>query len=467
MNKPVLVSRITVVCYGVGHFLNDMTSACWFNYLLVFLIQVVNLSPSGAGIVMLSGQIGDALCTPIVGFLSDKTTSRFGRRKTWLVGGAIVVNLSFYFVFSHCLFCDDISKDSEILLVVYYSILAALFNFGWASLQVAHMALVPELTKDVLERVKLNSARYAGGIIATLLVLLISWISFHFYGVSNSSFRIIALSSIGIGDFFTLIFLIGVREPLPSEYALFQNTESMKFFVEMKWKHWFREVSFYQVGFVYMFTRITVNISQVFMPFYLQFSLNLYSIHPASIAEVPIVIMVTSFLCTFFLKQLNKLVGRRTTFTFGTFFSLLALTFLFILSSSWWQAIYGISFLLGIGTTTILVTSTTMQADLIGRNVESGAFVYGAISFLDKLSSGAFIEGTSRFTKEAIPVRYTIVLGPGIACVIAAIICYTTVLETPRKPRASQINVNSSTETLKLNNEPNETSPLLNFPTQN
>jgi Na+/melibiose symporter-like transporter len=31
---------LTVFCYGVGHFLNDMTGACWFNYLLYYLITV-------------------------------------------------------------------------------------------------------------------------------------------------------------------------------------------------------------------------------------------------------------------------------------------------------------------------------------------------------------------------------------------------------------------------------------------
>lgn len=49
------ISWKTVICYGVGHFLNDMTAACWFNYLLVFLIQVTQHSPTAAGIVMLSG----------------------------------------------------------------------------------------------------------------------------------------------------------------------------------------------------------------------------------------------------------------------------------------------------------------------------------------------------------------------------------------------------------------------------
>ncbi len=59
------------------------------------------------------------------------------------------------------------------------------------------MAMVPEITPDDHERVRLNSARYAGGIAATLLVLGIAWIAFQMYGVSRNAFHILAISSIG------------------------------------------------------------------------------------------------------------------------------------------------------------------------------------------------------------------------------------------------------------------------------
>lgn len=50
--------------------------------------------------------------------------------------------------------------------------------------------------------------------------------------------------------------------------------------------------------------------------------------------------------------------------------------------------VYVAAFLLGFGNATIMVTSVSMEADLVGDNVESGAFVYGFLSFTDKLSNG-------------------------------------------------------------------------------
>jgi hypothetical protein len=45
----------------------------------------------------------------------------------------------------------------------------------------------------------------------------------------------------------------------------------------------------------------------------------------------------------------------------------------------------------GAGSSVMLVTSLSITADLIGPNTESGAFVYGAMSFIDKLSNGVAV----------------------------------------------------------------------------
>merc|ERR1711935_606629 len=53
--------------------------------------------------------------------------------------------------------------------------------------------------------------------------------------------------------------------------------------------------------------------------------------------------------------------------------------------------IYGLAVLYGIGTTTVLVQSLAITADLIGENVSSAAFVYGAMSLTDKIACGCVI----------------------------------------------------------------------------
>lgn len=70
------LDNIKIWAYGVGHFINDLVAACWFNYLFFFLKRVVKTPAASSA--LLSGQICDGVATPIVGYLSDKFSTRFG-----------------------------------------------------------------------------------------------------------------------------------------------------------------------------------------------------------------------------------------------------------------------------------------------------------------------------------------------------------------------------------------------------
>ena len=60
----------------MGHFVNDLAAACWFNYLVFFLKKVVKTPAAPSA--LLAGQIADGIATPIVGYLSDHTKTKYG-----------------------------------------------------------------------------------------------------------------------------------------------------------------------------------------------------------------------------------------------------------------------------------------------------------------------------------------------------------------------------------------------------
>lgn len=144
--------------YGTGHIFNDMCASMWFTYLVLFYHKVVLLDNLYAGLLVLIGQLADAAATPIIGFLCDKTYLPYGRRKLWHLIGTIMVACSLFFFWHTCLFC----KDSSPLVwkIVYFSVPIIIFQFGWASVQISHLSLIPELTSSKNERVELNSIRY-------------------------------------------------------------------------------------------------------------------------------------------------------------------------------------------------------------------------------------------------------------------------------------------------------------------
>jgi len=79
------------------------------------------------------------------------------------------------------------------------------------------------------------------------------------------------LGVILIGDFFTIIFLIGVPEKSNAKSEQEDETTNKG----TVWHLWFRVQMFYQVGIVYTLTRVAINLSQIFMPFLLRLGLNM------------------------------------------------------------------------------------------------------------------------------------------------------------------------------------------------
>lgn len=75
-NKEDGLKEWQFYAYGVGHFMNDLGGAIYFNYLFYFLKRIVKTEAAPAA--FLAGQITDGIATPIVGFLSDRTQTRFG-----------------------------------------------------------------------------------------------------------------------------------------------------------------------------------------------------------------------------------------------------------------------------------------------------------------------------------------------------------------------------------------------------
>ncbi|KAE9133618.1 hypothetical protein PF007_g3256 [Phytophthora fragariae] len=432
------------LAYGVGHVLNDMCASTWFSYLLVFLLHAVAMSPVDSAVVMFCGQIADGVATPLVGVLSDRSSGLpalgLGRRKTWLAVGSLLVVLCFFLVFGACAPRWLWAGPSRLVLLVYYSAAASVFNVGWAAVQVSHMAMVPELSDDDNVRCVLNSTRYAFTILSNVLVFCVFLVLLRVvepFGVPDTEkFTLLAYTSLLVGGVCTVVFLTGTPENVEKEEqqktldaaeVLAQSpvmadlegrgvtafpcegdldvpavevvgTSSDK----MTWRCWFKLGMFYEVGLVYMCTRLVVNVTQVFISFYLIVTLDMSA---SSIAIVPLLVYLSGFLATFFLRYLNESLGRTGSFALGVALIVVALVLSYFLTPETATWVYPFSVILGMGNSIIMVTSVCLTGDLVGNNVESGAFVYGAMSFTDKISNGIailFIQNT-RQTLQDLP----------------------------------------------------------------
>ncbi|XP_067109358.1 major facilitator superfamily domain-containing protein 12-like [Osmerus mordax] len=400
------------ISYAAGHFLNDLCASMWFTYLLVYYHSVLGFPNTSAGVLLLAGQIADGVCTPLIGYESDRTPGcgSYGKRKSWHLVGTVSVLLSFPFIFNQCLGCDLSTPDWVGL--IYFIPFIVVFQFGWAATQISHLSLIPELVSCEHAKVELTAYRYAFTVVANIIVFAVAYLLFHFQpgqegdpSISDALgpidipvFRNLSLIVLGIGALFSLVFHLGTREKRRAGEGKEEEEEEgeRRPLIHapqhppkalLRWSCWLKQPSFYQVAFLYMTTRLIVNLSQTYISMYLTNSLMLPKKY---IATIPLVMYISGFISSFIMKPLSKLIGKCLTYFVGILL-VLAFSYWVILDTNMGQQIYGAAILLGAGSATILVMSLSMTADLIGEQTQSGAFVYGAMSFTDKVANGVAV----------------------------------------------------------------------------
>uniref|UniRef100_A0A0E0QAA4 Major facilitator superfamily (MFS) profile domain-containing protein n=1 Tax=Oryza rufipogon TaxID=4529 RepID=A0A0E0QAA4_ORYRU len=405
LDEPL--GRVPILSYGSGHMLNDITSSCWFTYLLVFLTDI-GLSPSDAAVVMLSGQLADGFATIFVGELID----RFGHFKLWHAGGSILVAISFSSVFGSCLPCKLTGTISSTMETVGYSTFAAIFNVGWAVTQIANLSLYG---------------------IALLIFSLRQSVSVIV------QYRWIAYVSIALGSCFVVVFLIGTEEPGLNQHC--QNKRLSR----ISWTHWFKKVLYYQVALVYMFTRLVTNVSQALLAFYV---INDLEMPQSSKALVPAIIYVCSLIVSVILQETRWSSWRlKNYFSAGAMLWILSGVGIVVLPSGMHNFMYALSITIGVANALMTVTSISMEGILVGEDLNGCAFVYGSLSFVDKVSCGLALyilesyQGSTN-TRQNLELafgysvtRLGLGLVPAACSLLSAIIAYTMDLpDTRRRP---------------------------------
>lgn len=141
------VTASVLMGYSVGHFANDACASMWFIYLSYYLIYVVDLPQNISGLCLLSGQIADGITTPLVGYVSDTMDASCGKRNVWYYFGSLLVAPAFL-----CIFLGFDFFEGEGGRNAWYLIWPAIFNVGWASVQISHLAIVNQLSYSQRKR---------------------------------------------------------------------------------------------------------------------------------------------------------------------------------------------------------------------------------------------------------------------------------------------------------------------------
>lgn len=84
-NNKTTLKFFEKVGFSLGHIYNDLCAGVWFSYTLLFMQGILLIPGPQAGALVMLGQVGDAIFTPIIGFLTDK----FSTKRKWHIFGSL------------------------------------------------------------------------------------------------------------------------------------------------------------------------------------------------------------------------------------------------------------------------------------------------------------------------------------------------------------------------------------------
>ncbi|UCH11253.1 MAG: MFS transporter, partial [Fidelibacterota bacterium] len=201
------LTRWTKFSYGIGDTGFSLTTTIIGVYFLIFMTDVVGLSPGLAAIAIFIGRSWDYINDPLFGHLSDRTRTRWGRRRPYLLLGALPLAITFTMLWWRP------PWDSSLYLVLYYAGAYVLFDAAATMMYMPYFALTPELTSDYDERTSLTTYRMFFSIFGSLVAFTVPLIMIGSFHPENAS-RVVMMGLLfGIVSAlpFGLVF-VGTRE---------------------------------------------------------------------------------------------------------------------------------------------------------------------------------------------------------------------------------------------------------------
>jgi GPH family glycoside/pentoside/hexuronide:cation symporter len=386
---PARLSVTTKLAYGAGDLGAAIVAAITGFFLNAFLLDVAGLRPGVVGIIFLVSTLWDAVTDPVVGNLSDRTRSRWGRRRPWLLFGAIPFGLAY---FLHWLVPDMDANG----LFIYYLVVALLLKTAFTVVNIPYTALTPELTPDYDERTRLTAYRFSFSILGGVAAVALHPILVGFGGDD-----VVAGHTISAGVWAVFIVLsawvafAGTRETHREE-----TTEAPTGFMQGI-RIAFNTRPFLYVTGIYLLSWLTIQIIQVNLLLYVRYWIDAED----SFTILVLILQVTAFLFLSVWSWFSARYGKKRTYYAGAVIWMAALTAVFFIPQNTLTPMYFIVFFAGMGVSVAYLIPWSMLPDVIEYDeLETGTrhegVFYGFFVFLQKLGISLGL-AVSNFLLEA------------------------------------------------------------------
>ncbi|MDE0181162.1 MAG: glycoside-pentoside-hexuronide (GPH):cation symporter [Caldilineaceae bacterium] len=149
--------------YGLGDWGAASATTARTLFWFYFTVTVVGVDISLAGVAFIIGRFWDGVNDPLIGILSDRFRSRWGRRRPFMLLGALPFGVGFFLMFSPPPF------EGGLAAALYYAVIFILYDTAFTIVNAPYAALTAELTEDYDERASLAGWRMGNSIFVALL----------------------------------------------------------------------------------------------------------------------------------------------------------------------------------------------------------------------------------------------------------------------------------------------------------
>ena len=380
------VPFITKLAFGSGDVGPAVATGIMSFYLLYFFTDVARLSPAIAGVILLLNKIWDSINDPIIGMISDRVHTRWGRRRPWFLFGAIPFGVTFVLLFL-------VPPFAEAGRFWYYLIVSLLLDLAFTVVNVPYTALTPELSRDYDERTSLNSYRFAFSIGSGLGAAVTHPLIVNAFKPAGGVALGYAMSALIWASVSAVAFFFAFWGTYERHTA--EKEAQLPFWEGLRIT--FGNRAFRYVTGIYLLSWLVVQTVSTLVIYYLTYWLR----QPGLISIVILAVQGSALTWLFIWTKISLRVGKKGVYYRGMIFWIAVSFALFVVQPAWpsW-VIISLGALAGIGIATAYLVPWAMLPDVIeldelqtGQRRE-GAF-YGFFVLLQKagLAFGLFLVG--------------------------------------------------------------------------
>lgn len=394
MNERI-PNRKNIFSYAIGDLFGGGAFFIIGALFLAYLMDVVGMSGFLAGAIIFVGKIWDAVSDPAMGYISDHTKSKYGRRRPYFLIGIIPIFISWFLLWS------DWGITNQVFEALYYFLIYILFNTVFTLVMVPYNAMPAEMTTNYKARSRLIGFRMLCSQIGMLLGALLPLTLVNIIGENSpAGFKLMA-AVFGLIFSIPWIFVffgtyeneVELEEPIAKgtwnvikgifrDFASTSKNKALRIHITM-----------------YICAYVSMDVFNALLIYFIRDYMDMYTSYQTLLGTVVVIQILSLLLVT---KLVNKL-GNAMTYRIHASIWIVAILLLFTLNPE--NPIYlvlGFGAIVGIGLSGCVMTPYNMLAfvvdadEMITTKRRSGVYA-GVMTFLRKIAQAIalFLVGVS------------------------------------------------------------------------